>query len=74
MIIFLKTKPKLKTSRLKLSLVELIGLRSEKHEFFAVLGSYCCGQMFLLPFQVVIVAAKCSFYRSRLKTLTHKQV
>ncbi|RNA39180.1 hypothetical protein BpHYR1_049862 [Brachionus plicatilis] len=24
---------------------------SEKHEFFAVLGSYCCGQIFLLPFQ-----------------------
>ncbi|RNA00647.1 hypothetical protein BpHYR1_019362 [Brachionus plicatilis] len=26
---------------------------SEKHEFFAVPGSYCCGQMFLLPFQLI---------------------
>ncbi|RNA12610.1 hypothetical protein BpHYR1_022389 [Brachionus plicatilis] len=41
------------SNRLKLSLVELVRLRSEKHEFFAVLGSYCRGQMFLLPFQLI---------------------
>ncbi|RNA01170.1 hypothetical protein BpHYR1_000585, partial [Brachionus plicatilis] len=56
---------KLKTSRLKLSLVELVRLRVQKNVKKGILSN-----INFLPFSVVIVAAKCSSYRSRISETT----